>query len=571
MRTTPIITFGPNALSISNDSEISSDDVQLFANMEDLSTKATSRYAFASYEPDYWLLDGTYGFLSDNSHVGYVSESMSDGDGKFDTPPVITIDFDEEHSTNGLTLHFAHISNDWASELTISFYDAGDSLIRSDQYNPTSETFQTNQAVSDFKKIEIEFTETNKPYRFARLAGIDFDEIIEFRGDSILEARLIEQIDRISVTLPISRITFKLFSAEGDFSIIEPAGIYADMQAGQPVDVHESMGDEVIFIGRFYIEKWESLSANVIAIDAVDAIGLLEQVTHMGFIHGGAAGLGLSGDLIADIFESAGIKYDLASEFQAYGIDGWLPITNARDALCQVLFPMSGSVAISARSPIVRIVRISLTTHINNNDFDFHLSASDLGRDTSLTLKPLVTDVEAVGRRIAGSSDTITVHNGVLDAGTQRILFNEPMYDLNISGATIITSHPNYVDVSVASTGTVEITGKRYVLIDIFATSHNEDAPENAPPNIVKINPRLLSGSNPLTVINRASFVKQYYQQRFMLKTTLYAHRATVGQYCTADVQGGRQMAGVVEKMETDLAGGFVSKAEIVGVILPEE
>lgn len=576
MKTYPIITFGPNALTISNDAEFSTNDVQPFANLEDLSLKSTSVFPFATYEPNrYWLLDGNFKFLSDDPHTGYVSASMSDHDGEFPfgAEPKLTITFDDVHSTNGLTLHFSILSNNWVRNLNISFYDSSNSLIRTDNYNPTSTVFKTNQAVANFKKIEIEFLETNWNFRYVRLSAIDFDDVAEFAGANVLEASMVEQIDPIVASVPIGTVRFKLFSSTGDFNIVEPAGIFVGMQEGQPIDVREVVDGDVVFLGRYYIEKWESLSVNIIAIEAHDAIGVLEKTSYLGFMGGVTPGITLVIHGIAEIFQAANLDYEIDSFWNTFGVDQHLPPGTAREALHQCLFQLYNfttrrtAVPIAARSNKIRILALYLASALTSYD---HVITNADQAEPELSLKPIVTDVQAFGYSRMTEPDTITIFNASLPVGEKTIIFDGPMDDLSVTGATITTEHVNYAVLDVASPGSVVLTGKRWVMPKVWRTVHNDDAPAGTPTNLVIADGSLVAYPNN-TMLARANISLAYYKQRYVLKTTLFAMpHIVVGDSVVAEVQGGRQLAGIVEKMETDLAGGFVSRVEIVGIILPE-
>jgi hypothetical protein len=72
---------------------------------------------------------------------------------------------------------------------------------------------------------------------------------------------------------------------------------------------------------------------------------------------------------------------------------------------------------------------------------------------------------------------------------------------------------------------------------------------------------------NPNNVEEVTQRVYDYYQQRHLQKTKLFAPGIEVGNSVLVDTLYDNQIAGVVEKMELDLAFGFVAMADIVGVV----
>src|SRR5687767_1965573 len=128
-RTSCIVSFGSNALAIRGDSAYTlvQGGLQPFGNTGDLNTGTTATKPYATYEPNYWLLDGNFKFVPDsNAHGGYISTAMS-GSGSpfnFGSPvPEISITFDNIYSTSGLTLHFSD-TGDYADSIQIGFYNS---------------------------------------------------------------------------------------------------------------------------------------------------------------------------------------------------------------------------------------------------------------------------------------------------------------------------------------------------------------------------------------------------------------------------------------------------------------
>jgi len=66
------------------------------------------------------------------------------------------------------------------------------------------------------------------------------------------------------------------------------------------------------------------------------------------------------------------------------------------------------------------------------------------------------------------------------------------------------------------------------------------------------------------SVVTRAY---SYYSQRYLQKMKLYAPTTQVGNSVLLGTVQGQHLKAIVEKMEIDLAGGFVAKVEAFGVI----
>ena len=97
-------------------------------------------------------------------------------------------------------------------------------------------------------------------------------------------------------------------------------------------------------------------------------------------------------------------------------------------------------------------------------------------------------------------------------------------------------------------------------------TQYTAGLPAGTAPNIVKIeNETLVAIYNATTVL---TLLYNYYQQRYSQKVKLFATSMAIGDSVYMDTQSGKHLAGIVERMEIDLANGFVSTCEVVGVVL---
>lgn len=574
-RTSCIVSFGSDALAIRDDGIIFTvvqGGLQPFGHVESLQLGLVPSVPYATYEPDFWLLDGNYKFAPDaNARGGWVSTGMSAGSAGFDfgTDPLLKLVFDNVHSTDGLTLHFSEHSGDYADSITVAFYDSSDVLIRTDNYSPSATVFETNQAVSNFKRIDITALSTNRASRYARLMALDFDAITQFTGEQVKAAKVIQQIDPLSIELSIDTLELTLFSEDGDFSIVAPAGFYANLQYKEPLDVYEDMGD-VIYIGRFYLDEWESISENEATFKASDAIGLLDKNDFLIPEH--SPGDLLSEDIIDYIMDAVGIGYELDISLEGIDVAGTypqiFPVISCRDALQNVLFAV-GAYATCARSNVVRIVPLVLAEDVSTEDHA--LTSAEKGISSPLVLRPLVTGIQLLTHDHINAADGAPqeVFSDTFAVGEHTVIYERPANTLE-SGTvvrTILAETNNYITINVTSGGTYILEETNYFReVTTSKSLLNGSLPANTPPNIVVINDAfLVRPANVDTIIQR---VYDYYAQRYLQKTRLFAHPLAPGDSIFVDVQSGRQMIGIVERMETDLAGGFVSDVEIIGVII---
>lgn len=577
-RTSCIVSFGSNALAIGADASIAeiNGDLQPFADLDALELGTVAAKPYATYEPNYWLLDGNFKFTPDaNARGGWVSTVMSGSTGGFDIASPfaeLQIDFDDVHSTDGIYLTFSN-TGDYADTVRIVFYNAALATILDATYNPTGETFFTNQAIADFKRILISIRSTNRAQRYARLMQIDFDTVTEFSGADIKAARVVEEINPLSLELPINTLELDLFSTDGDFSIVAPAGFYASLQYKEPLDIHEEINGSVIYIGRFYLDAWESLSENEARFEASDAMGLMDGSTYYGIFRIGphSPDYILSEDLIDEIMGVAGIGYEIDPSLEGVEVTGLIRVSTCREALQQVMISL-GAYATCSRSNVVQIKPFELAADLAV--YDHALTSAEKGIVSPITLRPLITGVELSEHNFAYRAIPDTeIFNETLAVGTHIITPDIVAIDLDITGSTATWAWDfdySYTPVLVAVVtvaGIVKVTAQSE-LADISKVigEYNLSLPAGTPSNIIKIeDATLVSVSIVNTVAQR---VYDYFAQRYLQKTKLFGSLLAPGDSVLVDVQSSRQLKGIVERMETDLSGGYVSNVEIVGVVI---
>lgn len=560
--TSPIVTFGLFATGIKQDSSPACADLQSFAKIADLKTGNVSARPLITYEPDYWLLSGNYKFISPvtaSVHVGLMSDSMSDENGDFAVPVVLTITFGSVHESDSLTLRFMQASDDYCNDLDIAYYNASDVLIRQDNYTPAEWQFSTGVAVSDFKKIIITFNSTNKPYRYLRVTGIDYGTLIELSGADIKAASVVEEVSPIAVELPMNVFEVSLFSAEASFSITNPAGDYAGLKTKQPMTVYEDVDGFTSLIGQFYVDDWENPSENEIRFTCIDAVGILDKTPFLG-------GIWLTpitaSDLLLEIMGDIDMPYELDPNLAAVEIMGWLPISSYREALQQIAFAIGGYVN-TARTLILQINETELAEDQTSQEYT--ITSAEKGISSPLSLRPLVTAVEVVSHNFIENIEETELFNDTLSAGTYTIKFAEPQHDLGITGASIDESGANYAIITVAAPGVVTLTGQGYTDTQQIYRVENTGLDPDVRKNVVKITEATLVHTGNAQEITQR--VYDYYQGRYLQKTKLFAPSLEVGRSVLVDTLNGSQIQGVTEKMSIDLALGFVSDTEIAGVI----
>jgi len=561
-RTSPVVAFGLYETVIKQALSASCTDKQTFSNLDDLRSGNTASRPYATFEPDFWLLDGEYKFKPSDAltHVGLMSLSMSDVDGVFGTAPVLTLNFSGTYTTTGLTLNFSQDTGDWADSIRVVYYN-GASVLRTDDYVVTDWQFPTGQAVTNFNKIIITFYSTNKPFRHLRLMGLDFGTLTYFRGTDIKSASVVEEVNPPSVEVTANAFEVSLFSTTPQFSIIDPTGDYAALKLNQPLDVYEEVGNDTVYMGQFYLKGWENVSENEVKFTCVDRIGVLGDLQY----NGGFWETATDVESILDaLMLAAKTPYELDEDLVGATIQGWIPSMSYREALLQICFAI-GAYVDCARSGAVKIRKMNLIADLPGYDNTIGQEAKSLSG--SLTLKPLVTGVSVTSYKYIKQTVDV-LFESYLAAGTHTILFSAPATSVGIVGgsASITSKAAHWAIVSVSISGTITIQGELYAESEAVYSVNMSGLDTSVPKNVIKIeDTRLIHAGNATTTAQR---LYDYYQQRYLLKTKLYAPVASAGTSVLIDTLQSKQIGGIVEKMTLDLTGGFTAQTEINGVVV---
>ena len=445
---------------------------------------------------------------------------------------------------------------------------------------------------------------------------------VTFSKDTIKSAVLLEEHDPISATLPIGTLTLTLYSDDTGFVLINPVGDYLMFQSGQPLVVYETIGSSSVLIGQFYVDVWENVSQSLNKLVCVDLLGILDKLEYNGGMWLNAVSLDV---LLSTVLDGAGMAYELDPELDGKQVKGWIPICTYREALQQIAFAVGASVTCARQGGFIKISKAQLVgtvftgglcgvpscgqsrirarawrpnAWVSNSDSGYldtgvlcgisscgqsrilakkfrrgawrlevpeiYVPSSEkVSSGQSLLLKPQVTGVNVKSHDWVEGIESINLYEGVLSAGTHKIVFSKPSYNLSITGATIGDFGANYAWVTVATDGIVSLTGFQYT-----DTSKNFGVymlggyqKENV---LLVPDAFLVSSSEGEETAQR---VYDYYQQRYIQKSSLIVPVAAVGNLVSIDTFYSQHIRGVVERLETDLSLGFVASVSIVGKV----
>lgn len=506
---------------------------------------------YGTLEQDYFLLNGSHAEMPDNpDDVVFFSSEMSGADGSFSENPLLIILFTENHTSACLTFHFVE---DHPLEMKIRWVDGNDNYIEYASYEVNSNKFVAWKQVENYRRLEIEFTKA-KPYRYVKFRYIEYgtDIICGVDGYPVKEAKLVEECDPLSNKIAINKLTFKLIDIGNDFDVGNMSGIHKVFQSGQKALAYETVNGEAQLLGAFFLDDY-STTKNVATISLVDYKGLLSKHTFRdGKVYTGEP----AGEVIDQIMAASGITdYTVDEVTRATPLYGWLKIQDCRKTLREVLFAC-GSVIDSSRSETVNIYKPSRVVH----------TTIPRSRKFSTTPKnqSYISDVAVKFPVYSLLAESKQIFKGTYAAGTYTVDLSSPATEMTITGGMITEQTDNYVTFTVAEEGEVVVSGKKYGKEDLTVTASVKKVDAGESRETKSFTCTVLNASQ---AADRAQAILDYYDLRLNLKIKFLNEGDKVADWAevsNANRQFGSYVAGI-EKMTTDLTGGYISTAELRG------
>ena len=446
---------------------------------------------YATFEHNYWKLDGTYRGITGQSTLIWGSD-VSTGNANriyvtgttlvlnnaakcaFTNKPTLTRQWSTYQTAPGVNLIF--YTPAFCTDLNIKWY-RDNTLLYDRNYNPLSPTFFCEQRVELFNKCVITFNAMSETNRFLKVVDIWDGQIVEFYGSNIRGLTITEELNLISDNLPMNVMDLELSHKTDDLQLVF-----------QSKQVMEAYFNDQLY-GKYFVNKGES----TYNVSLHDYIGLLDVVPFKGGYYNNVT----AGSIISSIMQGENIEYTIDSYTNTFALTGIIKPCTKREALAQVLFATQ-SVADDSRSDKLNIYKNPVTAKTVAEEKTFISGSNDL-------INTPVTEVALTVHNYVISADMSELFSAALTAGTYTIEFNDVIATstATISGATFTTLAATYCVINVTTAGTVVINAKTYEDNAVIKTIRNTVIPSGTPTNVVSYTDKtLVSLSNAQTVLN---------------------------------------------------------------------
>lgn len=302
---------------------------------------------------------------------------------------------------------------------------------------------------------------------------------------------------------------------------------------------------------KAYVKSVDRIGKRTYKINAMSAIGILDQQVHLGGLYTGQT----FSAVLAEIIDSV-VPYTVANDVATVTVYGWLPVDTKRANLHKLLF--SAGVAVRKNEA-------------GNMDFVFlsNMESSTIPQSRiyiggSVDYADPATAVQVTEHTFSAlqNDETVLVYDNTDGSETADHTFiafqDAPLHDLAVTGTlTINSSGVNWAIV----TGTGTLTGKKYTHATKVITKQDPDA-TGIYENVVQVTDCTLVTT--LNSENVAERVLSYYSSKKTVASDIVMQGEKPGMLITATDAFYEPITGYITQIETNVSAINKGRAKIV-------
>jgi hypothetical protein len=340
-----------------------------------------------------------------------------------------------------------------------------------------------------------------------------------------------------------------------DFNLGNPNGLHSYIQNGQVVDSYEYVRGDKIYLGRKFISKFSSQNG-LVKFTTQSYLGLMDAIDyHKGDIYNSGIKAGI---LIDDLMDTCGITdYEVDQDVYDTIVYGTLKSGTCRNCLREILFATQAMIDTTGISGI-KIYR--RTKQVRGS----------VGRDvkisTKVTKKEYISGVAVSYKtyELDSNNGSGEIVSGLYPAGDNLVTWDSPHDSITASAGTIIESGKYYCILRLAQESTVTISGYSYSEHEFTVYKKDAYLEPGQQENIKKFSGTLLNVDLAKTV---AEHIYEYYSYVLQLDIKYLADDEKMKHFTLIQNPDSNYNDYIAqyEKITTNLTGGYVSDATLVG------
>lgn len=196
----------------------------------------------ATLEENLWLLDGRFIVYQGTPIDGYVSESVSDENGEFETNPKMKVNLAHVSNIENFSVMLnPAVPSAYPKSIIVHCYNASDTEVATfterieweDTSGPhiletlPSVNFEIN--TNNISYLEVEFVKTRFRHRRIRVSTIMFGKTIYLDQDAVLNVDFDDKTSYVCDTLPSRTFSFDVNNYDGFYNIDNPENGYINL------------------------------------------------------------------------------------------------------------------------------------------------------------------------------------------------------------------------------------------------------------------------------------------------------------------------------------------------------
>lgn len=211
---------------------ISSNDVCVYANIEKLKNiKDYTNTTIATLEENMWLLNGRFQNPTPGvRYNGYISNSISDENGEFETNPYITVELSKLSQVENFSLILnSAVPSGYPKNIKCSFYNEETLLTEitkdlAEEGALPNVIFEVNQ--DNVSKVIIEFIGTRRAKRRIRLSSLMFGRVITLNQDQVVSTDYTDKCSYVPDSIPSRIFSFTMNNYDQIYNVDNPENSY---------------------------------------------------------------------------------------------------------------------------------------------------------------------------------------------------------------------------------------------------------------------------------------------------------------------------------------------------------
>ena len=214
---------------------ITSNDVNTYSNIDTLKDiKSYTNTTIATLEENMWLLNGRFPNPTPGvRYNGYISNSVSDEEGNFETNPYINIELAKSSEVESFSLILnSAVPSGYPKNIKCSFYNGETLLVEltkdlSTEIALPNLIFDVNQ--QNVTKVTVEFIGTRRGKRRIRLSNLMFGRVINLDQNQVVSTDYTDKCSYVPDSIPSRIFSFTMNNYNQIYNIDNPENGYINL------------------------------------------------------------------------------------------------------------------------------------------------------------------------------------------------------------------------------------------------------------------------------------------------------------------------------------------------------